>query len=152
MRFMGLDYGDKNIGVAISDELGIIAHGLDVIKKKCASKFDFEIKKIIEFVNEYKVNKIILGLPKKLDNNIGRQAEKTLVFKDCLNKNLCNCNSGIEILFWDERLSSKFMERNLYFLGLNSRKQKKVIDKMSAVFILQGYLDYINNKSDGDDL
>lgn len=152
MRFMGLDYGDKNIGVALSDELGIIAYGLEVIQKKCVNKFDFEIKKIMEFVDEYKVSKIVLGLPKKLDNNIGCQAEKTLVFKKYLDKNLCDCNTGIETLCWDERLSSRFMERNLYFLGLNSRKQKKVIDKMSAVFILQGYLDYINNKSDGDNL
>ena len=146
MRFMGLDYGDKNIGVAVSDELGIIAYGLEVIKKKRVDRFDLEVKRIIELVNEYKVNKIILGLPKNLNNDLGYQAEKTLVFKDFLCKNLNDCDCNIEVLLWDERLSSKFMERNLYFLGLNSRKQKKVIDKMSAVFILQGYLDYINNK------
>ena len=146
MRFMGLDYGDKNIGVALSDELRIIAHGLEVIKKKCVNKFDFEVKKVIELVNQYKVSKIILGLPKNLNNDLGYQAEKTLAFKNFLCKNLHDCNSNVEVLLWDERLSSKFMERNLYFLGLNSRKQKKLIDKMSAVFILQGYLDYINNK------
>lgn len=146
MRFMGLDYGDKNIGVAVSDEVGIIAYGLEVIKKKRVDRFDLEVKRIIELVNEYKVSKIILGLPKNLNNDLGYQAEKTLVFKDCLCKNLNDCDCDIEVLLWDERLSSKFMERNLYFLGLNSRKQKKVIDKMSAVFILQGYLDYINNK------
>ena len=146
MRFMGLDYGDKNIGVAVSDELGIIAYGLEVIKKKRVDRFDLEVKRIIELVNEYKVNKIILCLPKNLNNDLGYQAEKTLVFKDFLCKNLNDCDCNIEVLLWDERLSSKFMERNLYFLGLNSRKQKKVIDKMSAVFILQGYLDYINNK------
>ena len=146
MRFMGLDYGDKNIGVAVSDELGIIAHGLEVIKKKYVHKFDFEVKRILELVNEYKVGRIILGLPKNLNNDLGYQAKKTLVFKDFLCKNLNDYNGNVEVLLWDERLSSKFMERNLYFLGLNSRKQKKVIDKMSAVFILQGYLDYINNK------
>ena len=146
MRFMGLDYGDKNIGVAVSDELGIIAHGLEVIKKKYVHKFDFEVKRILELVNEYKVGRIILGLPKNLNNDFGYQAKKTLVFKDFLCKNLNDYNGNVEVLLWDERLSSKFMERNLYFLGLNSRKQKKVIDKMSAVFILQGYLDYINNK------
>ena len=146
MRFMGLDYGDKNIGVALSDELRIIAHGLEVIKKKCVNKFDFEVKKVIELVNKYKVSKIILGLPKNLNNDLGYQAEKTLAFKNFLCKNLHDCNSNVEVLLWDERWSSKFTERNLYFLGLNSRKQKKVIDKMSAVFILQGYLDYINNK------
>ena len=146
MRFMGLDYGDKNIGVALSDELGIIAYGLEVVRKKYVDRFDFEVKRILELVNKYEVSKIILGLPKHLNNDLGYQAEKTLIFKDFLCKNLHDFNSNVEVLLWDERLSSKFMERSLYFLGLNSRKQKKVIDKMSAVFILQGYLDYINNK------
>ena len=81
MRIMGLDYGDKTIGVAISDELNLMAHGLEVIKRKAPNKFYFEIQRLNDIIIKYKINKIVIGLPKSMDNTLGYQCEKTLVFK-----------------------------------------------------------------------
>ena len=144
MRIMALDYGDKNIGVAISDELKLIAYGLEVIKRKSPDKFYFEIQRLNDIIIEYKINKIIIGLPKNLDNTLGYQCEKTLVFK----KKLDEAFKNLDIILWDERLSTAAATKNLSSIGLNTRKQKKIIDKMAAVFILQGYLDHLKFKED----
>jgi len=141
---MGLDYGDKTIGVAVSDELELIAYGLEVIKRKAADKFYFEIQRLNDIIIEYKINKIIIGLPKSMDNTLGYQCEKTLVFK----KKLEEAFKNLDIILWDERLSTCAASKNLSSIGVNTRKQKKIIDKMAAVFILQGYLDYLKFKED----
>lgn len=144
---MGLDYGDRNIGIALCDELHVIAYGLEVIKKKSSKTFILETNRIREIVADYQVNKIILGFPKNLDGTVGFQAKKILEFKKYLYNSLKDiCGLAVEILLWDERMSSRFVERTFSRNGINTRKQKSIKDKIAAVFILQGYLDYENNK------
>ena len=150
MRILGIDYGDKNIGVALCDECCLIACGLETIRKKSLKCFNLETKRIGKLVIDYNVSKVILGFPKNLDGSVGVQAEKVLAFKEYLDKSLAKiCGFDIEILLWDERMSSRFVEKIFSRNGINTRKQKGIKDKMAAVFILQGYLDYINNKKRG---
>ena len=158
MRLLGLDYGDKNIGVALSDELGLIAYGLEVIKRKFPNKFKTDLKRIKQIVDEYNVEKIILGFPKSMNNTCGERCEKTLAFKKAIcDYFFCDCDDDSlvakkdikkikEVVLWDERLSSVAAGRNLSHAGVNAFKQKRLIDKMAAAFILQGYLDFINSR------
>ena len=150
MRIMGLDYGDKNIGVALCDELHVIAYGVEVIKKKSLKTFAPETERIKELVINYQVDKIVLGFPKNLDGTVGFQAKIILEFKKCLYNSLRNIYGiAIEILLWDERMSSRLVEKTFSRNGINTRKQKSIKDKIAAVFILQGYLDYVNHKERG---
>lgn len=144
MRLLGLDYGDKTIGIALSDELKLIAYALETIKRKSANKFNFEIERLRCIINEYDIGEIVIGLPKNLNNTCGIQCEKTLNFQKILQKAF----PDTKIILWDERLSSLAASKNLSFAGVNSFNQKKIIDKMAAVFILQGYLDYLKIKED----
>lgn len=144
MRILGLDYGDKRIGVAVSDQLKLIASALEIIYRKSTSKFTIEDKRLNQIINEYDVDKIVVGYPKNLNNSHGWQSEKTLSFK----LHLEELFPGLEIILWDERLSSICARRILFEAGIDSRSQKKIVDKVAAVFILQGYLDYLNSKED----
>lgn len=139
MRILGLDYGDKTIGVAVSDELKLIAYGVETIRRKSPDKFNLEIERLSHIINEYAIEKIIIGFPKNLNNSCGQQCQKTLIFKE----HLACAFPNLQIILWDERLSSAAASKNLSFAGINAFNQKKVIDKMAAVFILQGYLDYL---------
>lgn len=138
MRILGLDFGDKTIGVAISDMMGWTAQGIETIHRKEPENLKASIKRVIEIVEEYKVEKIVLGLPKNMNNTLGPRAEKTQNFKKRLEKEL-----DIEVFLWDERLSTMAARRSLLEADISRKKQKKVIDKMAAVYILQGYLDSI---------
>lgn len=130
---MGLDIGDKTIGVAISDSMLITAQGLKTIKRK-NSKVDIE--EISNLVRQYNVSKIIVGLPKNMNNTIGPQGEKVLRFVDKL-KNKVN----VEISFQDERLTTVAAERILIEGNMRREKRKNVIDMVAATYILQTYLD-----------
>ncbi len=132
-RIMGLDIGDKTIGVAISDPMLITAQGLKTIKRK-NSKVDIE--EISNLVRQYNVSKIIVGLPKNMNNTIGPQGEKVLRFVDKL-KNKVN----VEISFQDERLTTVAAERILIEGNMRREKRKNVIDMVAATYILQTYLD-----------
>jgi len=132
-RIMGLDIGDKTIGVAISDSMLITAQGLKTIKRK-NSKVDIE--EISNLVRQYNVSKIIVGLPKNMNNTIGPQGEKVLRFVDKL-KNKVN----VEISFQDERLTTVAAERILIEGNMRREKRKNVIDMVAATYILQTYLD-----------
>ena len=126
-RIMGLDYGSKTIGVAVSDLLGMTAQGVETININEQVK-DFKIKRIKELVNEYNIGKIVVGLPKNMDNSIGFRGEATLYFVEVLKKKI----KSVEVILQDEVL----LEANV------SRKNRKdVIDKMAAVLILPTYLD-----------
>ncbi len=133
MRILGLDLGEKRIGLAISDPLGITAQGLETIQRTSKEE---DIKKIKEIIGIYKVEKIIVGLPINMDGTQGKQAERVKKFANLLKK-----QAQIPIEFWDERLST--VESQKFFLQANIRweKAKHSVDRVAAQIILQGYLD-----------
>ena len=135
-RIMGLDYGSKTIGVAVSDLLGMTAQGVETININEQVK-DFKIKRIKELVNEYNIGKIVVGLPKNMDNSIGFRGEATLYFVEVLKKKI----KSVEVILQDERLTTMGAERVLLGANISRKKRKDVIDKMAAVLILQTYLD-----------
>ncbi|MFH1096118.1 MAG: Holliday junction resolvase RuvX [Candidatus Desantisbacteria bacterium] len=133
MRIIGLDVGDKYIGVALSDPLGMFAQPLKVITRE-GDEGTMEILK--EIVSTSQVSKIVFGLPKNMNGSIGPQAEKVLSFIEMLKQTI-----DIPFLPWDERLSSKAAENSMIEAGLSRDKRKKMVDKIAAALILQGYLD-----------
>ena len=137
---MGLDIGARTIGIAISDELEITAQGLKTLKRKSV---DEDFKEIATITHQFEVKKIIVGLPKNMDGTLGRQAEKVLKWVEALKEKI-----GIPVATWDERLSTVGASRVLLEADLSRRKRKKVIDKVAAVLILQGYLDQGRRKND----
>jgi len=134
MRILCLDIGEKRIGVAVSDETCFLAKGLGTIERN-----KNELEKIKNLTDEYKVEKIVFGLPLKLDGSISSQTEKTLFFVEKL-KNIFS----LPIIPWDERLTTKEAENILIQADLSRKKRKKLIDKLAAQIILQGYLDAQN--------
>ena len=136
MRVMGLDYGSKTVGVAISDPLGITAQGIETIERKEENKLRMTLARIEELVKEYEVEKIVLGFPKNMNNTIGERAEKSLELKAMLERRI-----GIPVIMWDERLTTVEAERTLIESNVRRENRKKYVDKIAAVFILQGYLD-----------
>lgn len=141
-KIMGLDVGDKTIGVAMSDGLLITAQGRTTIRRESIKK---DLDQLIDFIVEDKVNKIVVGLPKNMNNTVGPQAEKTLDFAKKLQKKIKYSdrldNREIEVIMWDERLTSIAAERSMLEADLSRQKRKKIIDKLAAQYILQGYLD-----------
>ncbi|QUH20621.1 Holliday junction resolvase RuvX [Alkaliphilus sp. B6464] len=136
-RIMGLDVGDKTIGVALSDLLGWTAQGLETIRRIGIKK---DLQRLEEIIKEYEVNKIVVGLPKNMNGTIGPQGEKVLEFNERLGKRFNN----IEIVPWDERLTTVAAERSLIEADVSRKKRKEVIDKIAAIYILQGYLDSLS--------
>lgn len=136
MRILGLDYGSKTVGVAVSDPFGWTAQGVETINRKDENNLKSTIVRLREIINEYNIDKIVLGLPKNMNNTLGERVDKTLYFKQRLEKELDK-----PVITWDERLSTMGARRTLLEADISRKKQKKVIDKMAAVFILQGYLD-----------
>ncbi len=133
MRIMGLDIGDKTIGVAMSDEFGWTAQGVCVIYRK---NLEMDIGQLIDIIDEYSVDEIVVGLPKNMNGTIGPRAEKTIVIVEILKERI-----QLPFVFWDERLTTVAAERTLIEADVSRKKRKKVIDKMAAMLILQGYLD-----------
>lgn len=138
MRIMGLDYGSKTVGVAISDPLGITAQAIETICRKDENKLRKTCARIETLIEEYKVERIVLGLPKHMNNDIGDRAERSLEFGKMLSR-----RTGLEVVMWDERLTTVEAERTLIENKVRREDRKKYIDKIAAVFILQGYLDSI---------
>lgn len=136
MRIMGLDYGSKTVGIAISDPLGITAQGIETICRKDENKLRRTCARIEELIREYEVERIVLGLPKHMNNDIGERAERSMEFGKMLER-----RTGLEVVMWDERLTTVEAERTLIENKVRREDRKKYIDKIAAVFILQGYLD-----------
>jgi putative Holliday junction resolvase len=136
MRILGLDFGMKTIGVAVSDPFGWTAQGLEIIRRKEENNLKKSIVRLKEICKEYGVESIVLGYPKNMNNTEGERVEKTKQFKKRLEKEL-----KLPVELWDERLSTVGAERILLEADVSRAKRKNVIDKMAAVFILQGYLD-----------
>jgi len=132
-RVMGLDIGDKTIGVAISDPMLITAQGLKTIKRE---SIKMDIEEICNLVKQYNVIKIVVGLPKNMNNTIGPQGEKVLKFVNKLKSRV-----DVEICFQDERLTTVAAERTLIEGNMSRKKRKDVIDMVAATYILQTYLD-----------
>lgn len=146
MRILGLDYGSKTVGVAVSDPLGITAQGVEIIRRQSENKLRRTLARIEELIARYQVEKIVLGLPKNMNNTLGDRAEKSLELKDTLER-----RTGLDVVMWDERLTTVSAEKVLMESGIRREHRKEYVDEIAAVFILQGYLDYLANqkKSDG---
>ncbi|MBQ8941144.1 MAG: Holliday junction resolvase RuvX [Firmicutes bacterium] len=136
MRVLGLDFGEKTIGVAVSDPFGWTAQGLEIIRRKEENNLVASMARIKELCAEYGAELIVLGFPKNMNNTEGPRVEKTKQFKKRLEKEL-----KLPVELWDERLSTMGAERTLLEADISRAKRKKVIDKQAAVFILQGWLD-----------
>jgi putative Holliday junction resolvase len=135
---MGLDFGDKTIGVAVSDELGWTAQGVEVIRRNSLKN---DLERLAQLVNTYGVTDVVVGLPKNMNSTIGERGEKSLAFAERLKKHL-----QLPVHMWDERLTTMAANRTLLEADVSRKKRKQVVDKLAAVFILQGYLD---NRSKG---
>ena len=135
---MGLDYGSKTVGVAMSDPLGITAQAVETIWRKDENKLRKTCARIEELISEYEVERIVLGLPKHMNNDLGERAEKALAFGEMVKR-----RTGLEVVMWDERLTTVEAERTLIENNVRRENRKQYIDKIAAVFILQGYLDSI---------
>ena len=136
LRVLGLDYGDKTVGVAISDPFGWTAQGLEIIKRNNPNEHKQSLGRLAEIIEEYNVETIILGFPKNMDNSEGPRCEKTKQYKEKLERRF----PKIPVILWDERMSTMAAERSLLEADFDRKKIKTVIDKMAAVHILQGYL------------
>jgi putative Holliday junction resolvase len=142
-RILGLDFGSKTIGVAVSDSLLITAQGLEIIRRKSENKLRQTIARIEEIIVEYQVKTIVLGLPKNMNNSEGERAEKTKEFKETLER-----RTGLPIILWDERLTTVAADKAMIETGIRREDRKKYVDEIAAIFILQGYLDYLRNQKD----
>ncbi|NLC63965.1 MAG: Holliday junction resolvase RuvX [Thermoanaerobacterales bacterium] len=134
MRILGLDIGDKRIGVAISDELGITAQGVDIINRNGMKK---DIDKILNMLEKYKVRRVVVGLPKNMNGTVGPQVKSVKNFIEKI-----RLQTDVEFVYWDERLTTIAAEKILIDADLSRKKRKGVVDKLAAVIILQNYLDY----------
>lgn len=139
MRIMGLDYGSVTVGVAISDELYVSAQGIEVIRRKQENKLRQTLARIEELITEYEVELIVLGYPKNMNNTIGERCLKTEEFADKLRR-----RTGLNVVFQDERLTTVAAHNTLIEGNVRRSDREKVVDKIAAVFILQGYLDRKN--------
>lgn len=143
MRLMGLDYGSKTVGVAVSDPLGLTAQGVETVWRKQENKLRQTMARIEELISEYQVERIVLGYPKNMNNTVGERAVKSLEFKEKLEK-----RTGLPVVMWDERLTTVEAERTLMETGVRRENRKQFLDQMAAVLILQGYLDRMNMNKD----
>lgn len=139
MRIMGLDFGAKTVGVAISDALLLTAQGIEIIRRKEENKLRRTLARIEELIVEYEVEEIVLGLPKHMNNTEGVRVELTMDFKDKLER-----RTGLPVTLWDERLTTVAADKAMMEAGLNREERREHVDKIAACFILQGYLDKRN--------
>lgn len=140
MRILGLDYGARTVGIAISDGLQITAQGLEIVRRDRENKLRRTFARIEELILEYGVEQLVLGFPKNMDNSIGERGEKTLAFKERLER-----RTGLPVILWDERLTTVAADQAMTEAGVRFEKRKEYVDRIAAAIILQGYLDYCRN-------
>ncbi|MCR5791749.1 MAG: Holliday junction resolvase RuvX [Lachnospiraceae bacterium] len=145
MRIIGLDYGSTTVGVAISDELGITAQGIEVIRRDKEGKMRPTIRRIEELIEEYQVDTIVIGYPKNMNNTVGERAIKSEELAHSLHK-----RTGLPVELWDERLTTVAAHKAMIEGNMRREDRAKIVDKIAAVFILQGYLDHKANQTDKD--
>lgn len=140
MRIMGLDYGSKTVGVAISDPLLITAQGVEIIRRKDENKLRQTLARIEELITEYEVTEIVLGLPKHMNNDVGVRAELSLEFKEKLER-----RTGLPVIMHDERLTTVVADKTMMEAGVRREERKEYVDMIAATLILQNYLDMRSN-------
>ena len=138
-RIIGLDFGSKTTGVAVSDPFGWTAQGVEIIRRKEENKLRKTLARIEELVKEYGASRIVLGLPKNMNNSLGDRAEKSLAFKEMLER-----RTGLPVVMWDERLTTVAADRTMMEAGVRREHRREYVDEIAAVFILQNYLDYLS--------
>lgn len=143
MRIMGLDFGSKTVGVAISDPLLITAQGIEIIRRKDENKLRQTLARIEELIQEYEVKEIVLGLPKNMNDTEGPRVMMTMEFKEKLER-----RTGLPVHTWDERLTTVAADKTMMEAGVRRENRKEYVDKIAAVLILQGYLDYRGRKQE----
>lgn len=136
MRIMGLDFGSKTVGVAISDELLITAQGIEIIRRKEENKLRQTLARIEELIVEYNVTEIVLGYPKNMNDTLGERVHLTEEFKEKLER-----RTGLSVSLWDERLTTVAADRIMMEAGVRRENRKDYVDQIAATLILQGYLD-----------
>lgn len=134
MRVLGLDVGDRTVGIAASDALGLTAQGVETIRRKSLAH---DLQRLQELMQEYETQTLVVGLPKNMDGTQGERCDIVRAFAEEIKKVV----PDVKIIFWDERLSTVAAAKSLIAADVSRAKRRKVIDKMAAVFILQGYLD-----------
>lgn len=140
MRILGLDLGSKTCGVAVSDELGLTAQGVEVIRRKEENKYRRTLARIDELIAEYNIGKIVLGYPKNMDDTISKRCEISGEFAKKLKK-----RTGLPVILWDERLTTVAAHEVMLEAGMSREDREKVVDKVAATFILEDYLNEIND-------
>ena len=141
-RIMGLDFGSKTVGVALSDPLLITAQGREIIRREKPDKLRQTLARIEAIISEEDVTEIVLGLPKNMNGTEGERVELTMKFKDDLER-----RTGLKVNMWDERLTTVAADRYMMDAGIRRENRKQYVDEIAAVFILQGYLDMLANKA-----
>lgn len=144
MRIMGLDFGSKTVGVAVSDPLLLTAQGVEIIRRKEENKLRQTLARIEELIVEYEVEKIVLGLPKNMNASEGVRVELTEEFKEKLER-----RTGLPVVFWDERLTTVAADKAMMEAGIRRENRKDYVDMIAASLILQGYLDRCRNEQEG---
>lgn len=142
MRIIGLDFGSKTVGVAVSDALLLTAQGVEIVRRQSPNKLRQTLARIEELVKEYETDRIVLGYPKNMNNTEGERCEKTKEFKEMLER-----RTGLSVILWDERLTTVSADHYMMERGIRREERKKYVDEIAAVFILQGYLDYLQFQS-----
>ena len=142
MRIMGLDFGSKTVGVAISDALLLTAQGVEIIRRKEENKLRQTLARIEELIKEYEVEKIVLGCTKHMNGTEGVRVELTEEFKEKLER-----RTGLPVVMWDERLTTVAADKTMMEAGIRREHRKEYVDMIAATFILQGYLDYLANQA-----
>ena len=140
MRIMGLDFGSKTVGVAVCDPLGITAQTVETITRASENKLRQTLARIEQLIGEYEIERIVLGYPKNMNNTVGERGEKIQEFKAALER-----RTGLEVILWDERLTTVAAQRVLIESGVRRENRKKSVDQIAAALILQGYLDSLQH-------
>lgn len=146
IRIMGLDFGSKTVGVAVSDPLGITAQGIEIVRRTSENKLRKTLARIEALAAEYQVTEFVLGLPKNMNNTSGERVEKTMEFKAMLER-----RTGLPVHMWDERLTTVAADRTLIEAGVCRENRKEYVDMLAAVYILQGYLDSLERKKNDEE-
>jgi len=137
-RLIGLDYGSVTVGVAVSDRLLLTAQGVEVIRRREENKLRRTFARIEELIREYEISTIVVGYPKNMNDTIGERALKAEEFAGSLKR-----RTGLPVVLWDERLTTVAAHEVLIEAGMRREKRAEIVDEVAAVFILQGYLDYL---------
>lgn len=145
VRILGLDYGSKTVGAAVSDPLGITAQMAETIVREREDKLRRTLARIEALIEEYKIERIVLGYPKNMNNTLGERAAKTEEFKAALER-----RTGLPVILWDERLTTVAAERVLMEQGVRREHRKETVDQIAAALILQGYLDSLSARNENE--